>query len=57
MLQCKEKMTSMAMSFEMRRRIDDLRQVRARKEGKQPPSMRAVIEEAVNDLLERELRQ
>lgn len=49
-------MTSFEIDLEMRRRIDDLRQARARAAGKVPPSMRQIITQAVKEYLDRELR-
>jgi predicted transcriptional regulator len=53
----KSTMTSLEMDVEMRRRIDDLRLARARASEGVPPSMRAIITEALSEFLERELRR
>jgi hypothetical protein len=52
----KSAITSLEMDLEMRRRIDDLRLARARASEGVPPSMRAIIIEAVSQLLEQEQR-
>jgi hypothetical protein len=49
----KSTMTSLDMDLEMRRHIDDLRLARARASEGVPPSMRAIITEALGELLRR----
>ncbi len=49
-------MTSVDLPFELRRSIDDLRQARARATEGAPPTMRAIIIEAVVKLLASEPR-
>jgi hypothetical protein len=51
----KTAMTSFEIDLETRRRIDDLRLARARVSQTVPPSMRAIVIEAVKQYLDREL--
>ncbi len=56
MASTKTSLTSFEIEFETRRRIDDLRQARARANQGRPPSMREIVTEAVKQYLDRELR-
>lgn len=49
-------LTSFELERETRRRIDDLRQARARATDAAPPSMREIVTEALELYLDRELK-
>jgi hypothetical protein len=48
-------MTSFSLPLDLRGRVDALRLARAQREGGLPPSLRLVILEALEALIEREL--
>lgn len=50
----KTSLTSFEIDWELRRRVDDLRQARARAAHGKPPSMREIVTEAVEQYLDRE---